>query len=114
MALWCFAKDVVEGAENAPHGIICQTIVNSPAIAFCLNEAIEAKPGCETEDCRKESSSSSSVTDFSPSQSRQRIMSRDSCESAFNNSLACFARFAIKAKLPAEDDGLLVFFAAGR
>ena len=39
-------------------------------------------------------------------------MSRDSCESAFNDSLACFARFAIKAKLPEEDDGLLVFFAA--
>ncbi len=67
---------------------------------------------CETEDCRKESSSSISVTDLSPSQRRQRIKSRTSCESAFKNSLARPAYFVISAKSPEEDDEFLVFAAA--
>jgi hypothetical protein len=45
MALWAFAKDIVEGAENSPHGVIRQAIVDRLAITFRLHEAIEPKPG---------------------------------------------------------------------
>src|SRR3974390_324395 len=52
---------------------------------------------CETVGCLSESSSSSSPTDFSPSDRKQRIISRLSCAKAFRKSLARPAFPAIRS-----------------